>query len=49
MFETLDDRIKQDDKEVSSPREKYMKWAMTLVVTVLLFGGLYVGMLMMEQ
>lgn len=48
MFETLDDRIKQDDIQ-TSPREKYMKWAMTLVVTVLLFGGLYVGMLMMEQ
>jgi len=49
MFETLDERIKQDEQDTISPREKYMKWAMTLVVTVLLFGGLYVGMLMMEQ
>ena len=49
MFETLDDRMKQDLQETTSPREKYMKWAMTVVVTVLLFGGLYVSMLMMEQ
>lgn len=49
MFETLDERIKQDEKDTGSAREKYMKWAMTVVVTCLLFGGLYVSMLMMEQ
>jgi hypothetical protein len=48
MFETLDERIRQDEKD-TSPRERYMKWAMTVVVTVLLFGGLYFSMLMMEQ
>jgi len=48
MFETLDERIQQEAKE-TSPREKYMKWAMTVVVTVLLFTGLYFSMLMMEQ
>lgn len=49
MFETLDERIRHDEAEVTTPREKYMRWAMTLVVTALVFGGLYVGMLMMEQ
>jgi hypothetical protein len=48
MFETLDDRIKQDEMEVSTPRERLLKWVLVGVVSVMLFGGLYLGVSLME-
>lgn len=39
MFDTLDERIKQDEQE---PRKaKVVKGIAILVISVLLFGGLY--------
>jgi len=48
MFESLDDQMKHDEQETVSPRERIMKWVLTGVVAVLLFGGLYMGVRLLE-
>jgi len=39
MFESLSDRIKQD--EPLNRTERLIRWAVVIVLSVLLFGGLY--------
>jgi hypothetical protein len=41
MFDSLADRIREDEQVPAAQR--YMKWALILVVSVVLFGGLYLG------
>ena len=43
MFETLDERMKHDDAETTTGRERLMKWVVIGVVSVALFGGLIWG------
>ncbi len=43
MFETLDDHIKQDTQAESTRTERLLRWALALAVTVLVLGGLVVG------
>jgi hypothetical protein len=43
MFETLDERMKHDDDEVTTKRERLLKWLLVGVVAVVLFSGLYMG------
>jgi hypothetical protein len=39
MFDTLADRIREDEHVSASQR--YITWAAVLVISVVLFGGLY--------
>lgn len=48
MFESLDDRMKHDDQEVTTPRERLLKWVVVGVISVIVFGGLWMGVQMME-
>lgn len=48
MFETLDDRMKHDEQETTSSKERMLKWLLVGVVSVILFGGLYFGVRMLE-
>ena len=48
MFDSLDEQMKHDDAVVTSPRERIWKWATVAVVSVLVFGGLYMAIQMME-
>ena len=41
MFDSLADRIREDEQETASAR--YIKYAVVLVVSIVLFGGLYLG------
>ena len=41
MFDSLVDRIKQDDGPPAKTSERLIRWAMVVLVSVLLFGGLY--------
>jgi hypothetical protein len=41
MFDSLSDRIKQDEGVAASWTERMIRWAVVLVLSVLLFGGLY--------
>jgi hypothetical protein len=43
MFESLDDQMKHDDMETTTPREKYLRWALVAIVSIALFSGLYMG------
>ena len=41
MFESLSDRIKQDEQAGRSRTERLIRWVLVLVLSALLFGGLY--------
>lgn len=47
MFESLDDQIKRTEME-ATPFERLLKVVLALVVTVLVLGGLYVAVRMVE-
>lgn len=44
MFESLDEHMKHDQESETTPRERLLKWVTIIVVSVLLFGGLYIGL-----
>ena len=41
MFDTLADRIKQDEGPPAKTGERLIRWGIVVLVAVLLFGGLY--------
>jgi hypothetical protein len=41
MFDSLADRIREDEQLTASQR--YIRWAAVLVISFVLFGGLYLG------
>ncbi len=41
MFDSLADRMKQDERQAVSTTERTMKMVATVVIAVVLFGGLY--------
>jgi hypothetical protein len=43
MFETLDDRMKHDDEETSTLRERMTKWVLIGLVAVALCGGIFLA------
>ena len=48
MFDSLADRIREDEHKEVNPTERAIKWVVVAVVSVLLFGGLYFGIRMLE-
>ena len=46
MFDSLADRIREDEQLTVSQR--YIRWAAVLVISVVLFGGLYFGVRFMQ-
>lgn len=48
MFESLDEQMKKDDAKESTGKERMMRWAIAGLVTILVFGGLYFGVSMLE-
>jgi hypothetical protein len=48
MFDSLADRIKQDDRDAVNKTERYLRWALVAVVSLVLFGGLYIGVRFLE-
>ena len=47
MFDSLADRIREDEQIPAAQR--YLKWAVVLVISVVLFGGLYFGVRFLES
>ncbi|HTT63804.1 MAG TPA: hypothetical protein VMG35_18255 [Bryobacteraceae bacterium] len=43
MFDSLADRIKHDDAAEISPRERVVKMALIAVLSIVLFGALYLA------
>jgi len=48
MFDSLADRIREDDQKEVNTTERYIRWAAVIVLSVVLFGGLYMGVRLLE-
>jgi hypothetical protein len=48
MFDSLADRIREDDHQAVSNTQRYLQYALVLVIAVVLFGGLYMGIKFLE-
>ncbi len=48
MFETLDEHIKKDTNAESTKTERFLRWAIALIVTVVVLGGLYFGVRLLD-
>jgi hypothetical protein len=46
MFDSLADRIREDEQMTASQR--YIRWAAVLLISIVLFGGLYFGVRFMQ-
>jgi hypothetical protein len=41
MFESLDEQIKLDEHKASSNSERMIRWALIVLVSVIVFGAVY--------
>jgi hypothetical protein len=48
MFDSLADRMKEDEQQSVRPAERYLKWGAVIVISLVLFGGLYLGVRLLE-
>jgi hypothetical protein len=48
MFDSLDEEIKRDDEAVSTPRERWLRYGVVLLVSTAMFAGLYAGIKFLE-
>jgi hypothetical protein len=48
MFESLADRIREDEHSAVKTSERLVRWVVVAIVSVLLFGGLYIGIRVLE-
>jgi hypothetical protein len=48
MFESLDEQIKADEHKSVSNTERVIRWALIVVISVVVFGGLYWGVHLMQ-
>ncbi len=46
MFEALDDQMKMDEQRASTKRERVILWAVIAVLSIILFGTLYFGLML---
>jgi len=47
MFDSLADRIREDEHNEENSTKRAIRWVLTAVITVVLFGGLYYGVRML--
>ena len=48
MFDSLDEQMKHDEQETTSNKERILRWVMVAIVSILVFGGLYFGVRLVE-
>jgi hypothetical protein len=48
MFNSLDEQIERDDQATSTPRERWLRYAAVLLLSAVLFVGLYAGIRFLE-
>lgn len=48
MFDSLADRIRQDEHAETNNTERIIRYVAVAVISLLLFGGLYFGVRMLE-
>jgi hypothetical protein len=48
MFESLDEQMKVDEHKAVSNTERMVRWALIVLVSLIVFGGLYLGVHFMQ-
>lgn len=48
MFDSLEETMKHDDQEQTTPKERWMKYLVTAVVSVVVVGGLLLSIRLLE-
>jgi hypothetical protein len=48
MFESLDDQMKQDAKERTTPKERIIEYVTIAVLSLVIFAGLFFGIRMLR-
>ena len=48
MFDSLDDKIKQDDQEGTTAKDRVIRWVMIVAVCLVVFAGYYFGVRMLK-
>lgn len=48
MFETLEDQIKIDEQKATTKQERMLRWSVIALLSVVLFGSLYLGIHLLE-
>ena len=48
MFDSLDEQIRADEHKATSNTQRMMRWVLVALIAILVFGGLYWGVMMME-
>ena len=48
MFDSLADQMKHDEQVQISAKERMLRWFAVAVLSVLVFGGLYYGVQMLQ-
>jgi len=43
MFDSLADRMREDEQKSVPKMERYIRWGAVALLSVLVFGGLYLG------
>jgi hypothetical protein len=41
MFDSLSDRIRQDEQIATHKMERFLRWGLVAIISFTLFGGLY--------
>lgn len=48
MFDTLDEKMKRDDQNTTTPQQRWLRYLAVLLFSGVLFGGLYAGIRFLE-
>ena len=43
MFASLDEEMSIDEKKATTKQERVIRWTLTVVLSIILFGSLYFG------
>jgi hypothetical protein len=48
MFGSLDEQMKRDESASSTAKERWIRYTIVLIISVLVFGRLYAGIMLLE-
>jgi hypothetical protein len=48
MFDSLTDRIREDEHKEVKQSERIIRWVVVAVLSIVVFGGLYLGIRLLE-
>jgi hypothetical protein len=49
MFDSLDEQIKADENKTTTSAERMVRWAVIVLVSVIVFGGVILGVHFMQS